>query len=60
MSSYQLILHGVSVDPFDPNRPETPDEITCDDNCAKSGCYGSAPDQCKLCKDGLLKIVDTQ
>ena len=49
------------MDPFDKHRPPTPDEIECHNDCKKSaGCYGSGADQCKQCKDTLLRVVDTQ
>lgn len=65
LQSYQLVLYGVSVDPFDKNRPELPDEISCHQTCAAStdsnlACFGSGPDQCKKCKSELYQVEDTK
>ncbi|XP_067939674.1 furin-like [Watersipora subatra] len=60
---YQLVLYGVSANPFDKNRKQTL-PVECHVTCATSSslqlsCSGSGADQCKACKPDLYQQEDT-
>ena len=53
-------MYGVSVDPFDTNRPDM-GKITCDEKCNKDkGCFGSASNQCQECALQYYTVTDSK